>query len=144
VRLNRLRCRWLFSENPDWVREVFLLSKVVSNSTDMLQPWAPVFNCLTLFKEAFETKNESGKRGQTQVLFRAKRRVEVYLKQIVIAKLASFEYEHSLLPTKSFGWQSTLGVVVRTVKNDCEKRGSLLLRTVPDFTERFKSRQSPG
>jgi hypothetical protein len=144
VRLDRLCCRWLFSENLDWFQEVFLLSKAVSIPTNMLQPWTPVLNCLTLFQDAFETKDKSGRSGQTQVLFRVKRQVEVYLKQIVIAKLASIEYEHSLLPTKNFGWQSTFGVVMTTVKDDCEKRGSLLLRTVPEFTERFKSRQSPG
>lgn len=146
IRLHMVRCRWVFTENVDWVQEVIQLSNAISNPANELQPRAPILECLVLFQNAFDSKDQMGWSGRTQVLFDVKDEIDNHVIHFVESKLEGIkeELDGLNLLKKRFDFQSSLGVILRTAKDDSRNRGSLLLNTVPEFSDQFVVKQSPS
>ncbi|KAI4944351.1 hypothetical protein J4E86_009409 [Alternaria arbusti] len=129
IRLLKVKYRWYHSSPSDWQKEVSTLISGISNASNDLEPWLPLHRWLVLYRrlmqgatarERYKTKNFLLKKLKAM----AKMRMEE-------SKAAVVE----LLQAKGMNLaHGALCGMKRAVDEDCERRGSLLLGTIPEFT----------
>ncbi|KAI4922956.1 hypothetical protein J4E90_001392 [Alternaria incomplexa] len=129
IRLLKVKYRWYHSSPSDWQKEVSTLISGISNASNDLEPWLPLHGWLVLYRrlmqgatarERYKTKNFLLKKLEAM----AKMRMEE-------SKAAVVE----LLQAKGMKLaHGALCGMKRAVDEDCERRGSLLLGTIPEFT----------
>ncbi|KAI4632675.1 hypothetical protein J4E80_000032 [Alternaria sp. BMP 0032] len=129
TRLLKVKYRWYHSSPSDWQKEVSTLISGIDNASNDLEPWLPLHRWLVLYRrlmqgatarERYKTKNFLLKKLEAM----AKMRMEE-------SKAAVVE----LLQAKGMKLaHGALCGMKRAVDEDCERRGSLLLGTIPEFT----------
>ena len=129
TRLLKVKYRWYHSSPSDWQKEVTTLISGIDNASKDLEPWLPLHKWLVLYRrlmqgatarERYKTKNFLLKKLEAM----AKMRMEE-------SKAAVVE----LLQAKGMKLaHGALCGMKRAVDEDCERRGSLLLGTIPEFT----------
>jgi hypothetical protein len=105
---------------PDWIREIRLLSKAVNNPKGDLELWEP------LAEWFFKWRRDSDKREMLKDLEKTARQQMAENREIIVELLPA----NGKAPSKSAWLEAQCGV-----EGYCEKRGSLLLGTIPEFTQ---------
>ncbi|KAI4913223.1 uncharacterized protein J4E92_009846 [Alternaria infectoria] len=129
IRLLKVKYRWYHSSPSDWQKEVITLISGIDNASNNLEPWLPLHRWLVLYhrlmqgataRERYKTKNFLLKKLEAM----AKMRMEES-KAAVVELLQAKEMKLA---------HGALCGMKRAVDEDCERRGSLLLGTIPEFT----------
>ena len=138
-RFSRLRLRWWKMPVQNWIPELKLLLKAVNDPANGLTLWTPLDEVLTLIEKTI--KDEDLLTAKARQLNRSSMRwtVSLLMKKIVERKIEEVEVElPELLKKKGVNARKATKYVVDTVVDDCEDRGSLMLRSVPGFNESFR------
>jgi hypothetical protein len=130
IRLLKVKQRWDYTSPSDWQMEVNALIAAIDNKANGLEPWLPLFKWLSLFSRLMEGASASERDKTKKFLLKkleamAGRRMEENKASIL-----------RLLEARSM--KATAGAffgVQRAIDEDCEGRGSLLLGTIPEFTD---------
>jgi hypothetical protein len=141
-RFSRLRLRWWKMPVQNWIPELKLLLKAVNDPSSGLTLWTPLDEVLTLIEKTL--KDENVLTPKARQLNRSSMRwtVAAVMKKVVERKTDEVEEElPALLEKKGVNARSATKYVIDTVLQDCEDRGSLMLGSVPGFSEAFR-RQS--
>ncbi|KAH5555235.1 hypothetical protein HBI26_228570 [Parastagonospora nodorum] len=141
-RFSRLHLRWWKMPVKNWIPELQLLLKAVNDPASGLTLWTPLDEVLTLIEKTL--KDENLLTTKARQLNRSSMRwtIAAVMKKIVERKTDEVEEElPALLEKKGMNARLATKYVVDTVLQDCEDRGSLMLGSVPGFSEAFR-RQS--
>jgi hypothetical protein len=128
-RLFTVKQRWCHISPSDWFKEVNTLLAAIDNEANDLNPWPAFFEWLALFYGSMH--------GAT-----ARERVKIkglLLKKLeAMAKMRMTENKAAVVELlEARGMKLAAGAFLgakQEVDEDCEKRGSLLLGTIPEFT----------
>ncbi|KAI4942627.1 hypothetical protein J4E91_010022 [Alternaria rosae] len=129
IRLLKVKYRWYHTSPSDWHREVTTLISAIDNKANGLEPWLPLHRWLALCyrlmqgatgRERYKTKNFLLKKLEAMARMRMK---ENKAAVVELLEAKSMKLAHGALCG-----------VKREVDEDCERRGSLLLGTIPEFT----------
>jgi hypothetical protein len=130
IRLLKVKQRWDYTSPSDWQLEVNALIAAVDNKANGLEPWLPLFKWLSLFSRLMEGASARERDKTKQFLLKK------------LGAMAGMRMEENkatilrLLEAKSM--KVTAGAffgVKWAIDEDCEGRGSLLLGTIPEFTD---------
>ncbi|KAH6210997.1 hypothetical protein HBI42_168510 [Parastagonospora nodorum] len=141
-RFSRLHLRWWKMPVKNWIPELQLLLKAVNDPASGLTLWTPLDEVLTLIEKTL--KDENLLTTKARQLNRSSMRwtIAAVMKKIVERKTDEVEEElPALLEKKGMNARLATKYVVDTVLQDCEDRGSLMLGSVPGFSDAFR-RQS--
>jgi hypothetical protein len=120
LRLLTVKRRWVHITSSDWIREIRLVLKAVKNPKGDLELFEPLAEWLE------DWRSDCFKRGMLMDLEQKAKEVMADNREAIEDLLAA----NNMVVKKGSWMDAQYGVEL-----DCEKRGSLLLGTIPEFTQ---------
>ena len=132
LRFLKVKARWFLLSPKCWMREVSLLVTAITKPGSKLKPWRPLAQILALYSANLgDVPTNQRHVFKRTILSRMKDMGELQVTQNKAAVSELLEARKLKMP--GFTYLS----VKQAIDDDCEQRGSLLLGTIPEFSNQI-------